>query len=338
MSTGKKTVVHLRKVTKILALMIIASLLIFGTFTLAYRPTYKVTLDGEFIGYTSDKSGLQKRINDYIDGKSQGIESVAFVDIASLPEYEMIFLNEGEETNDDEIFNVVTKDGVTYYKFFSITLDNEDKYFVGSYAEAQEVIEKLKEKDTNNLDEIGVLEKYGTELSQLTDVETAVNGLYEAKPIYDSTATYYGASGTVTYSVGRNNTSQVVDIGISLVKPVTINHSISSRYGNKSTRNHSGLDIAAPTGTPIYAAAAGYVEFSGNCDDGYGNQLVINSGNGLKICYGHASALVAKAGQYVSQGELIAYVGSTGYSTGPHLHFEIRYNGILQDPENYVNY
>lgn len=102
-------------------------------------------------------------------------------------------------------------------------------------------------------------------------------------------------------------------------------------WGKWVTSNHRGIDIACPTGTPIYAGADGKVEISG-WNNSYGYYVVISHGSGYTTLYAHNSSLVAKVGQYVKRGQLIAKSGSTGNSSGPHLHFEISINGKLQDP------
>ena len=99
---------------------------------------------------------------------------------------------------------------------------------------------------------------------------------------------------------------------------------------------HTGLDIAAPAGTPIYAAASGTVVASGWSNTGYGYYIIISHENGVQTLYGHCSALYVSAGQYVAQGENIAAVGSTGNSTGNHLHLEIRVNGSRVNPQYYL--
>ncbi|MCW5936632.1 MAG: peptidoglycan DD-metalloendopeptidase family protein [Fimbriimonadaceae bacterium] len=96
-------------------------------------------------------------------------------------------------------------------------------------------------------------------------------------------------------------------------------------------RLHTGVDIAAPTGTPIYAAGSGVV-ISAGWRNGYGNAVVIDHGGGRSTLYGHCSRLFVQEGQKVSAGHHIAAVGSTGFSTGPHLHFEVRINGVPVDP------
>ena len=98
-------------------------------------------------------------------------------------------------------------------------------------------------------------------------------------------------------------------------------------------RLHTGLDIAAPTGTPIRAAASGTVNFSGR-NRGYGNYVRINHGSGTQTAYAHMSRIVARNGARVSQGQIIGYVGSTGMSTGPHLHYELIRNGRKVDPRS----
>ena len=98
---------------------------------------------------------------------------------------------------------------------------------------------------------------------------------------------------------------------------------------------HTGIDIAASAGTTIHAADAGVVSFAG-WGGGYGNVIIITHGNGYSTLYGHMSGFAVGSGDRVGRGQPIGYEGSTGYSTGPHLHFEIRINGAYQNPLNYL--
>ncbi len=102
---------------------------------------------------------------------------------------------------------------------------------------------------------------------------------------------------------------------------------LSSGFGWRWGRLHQGIDIAAPVGTPIWAAASGIVDFAGWNNGGYGNLVDIRHANGAITRYAHLSAIYVKRGQSVNQSQVIAAMGSTGFSTGPHLHFEIRPNG-----------
>lgn len=116
---------------------------------------------------------------------------------------------------------------------------------------------------------------------------------------------------------------------------------ITSYYGWRThpifgtTKYHSGMDIAVDTGTPIHAADSGTIVYSGWLG-GYGNCVMIDHGSGLVSLYAHNSELNVNEGQYVTKGTVVAYAGSTGYSTGPHCHFEVRLHGELTEPLNYL--
>lgn len=110
---------------------------------------------------------------------------------------------------------------------------------------------------------------------------------------------------------------------------------VTSGFGPRWGRLHAGIDIGAGSGTPIRAAKAGEVIFAGSYS-GYGNCVIINHGGGLTTLYAHQSRLGTRDGATVSQGQVIGFVGSTGHSTGPHLHFETRVNGSPQNPRRYL--
>ncbi len=129
--------------------------------------------------------------------------------------------------------------------------------------------------------------------------------------------------------------------GGSMRWPLAVRGTITSTYGSRSdpingvSSFHQGLDIAAPRGTAVYAAADGTVIYSGYRNS-YGNVVMINHGGGIVTVYAHNSSLVAKKGQEVKKGDIISKVGSTGYSTGNHLHFEVRKNGSTVNPRGYI--
>ncbi|MEY3208833.1 MAG: hypothetical protein RL064_864 [Bacteroidota bacterium] len=103
----------------------------------------------------------------------------------------------------------------------------------------------------------------------------------------------------------------------------------------KDYRLHAGLDFSAPMGTPIYATSDGVIQVAGFNTDGYGNKVVINHGYGYQTLYGHMVRVKAKVGQSIKRGEVIGYVGSTGKSTGAHLHYEVIKRGAKVDPVYY---
>lgn len=278
-------------------------------------------------GYTNDKSKLQDRINEYI--KSGEGEHVAFVQIDTLPEYQLCLLKKDNTTNDDEIFDKVKSTGTVYYKYYAVTESAVEKVYVSTKEEAEKIIEGLKEKKSSNKEKLAYVTKYSTDLAELVDTETAISKLY-VKPVEQ----------TIRYaSTGYANTAQTVnlgakvDIGISLIKPIS--GVITSRFGSRGRGTHTGLDIATNKGTPIKAAAGGKVTYSG-WKGSYGNLIIITHSNGVQTYYAHCDKLYVTAGTTVSQGQTIAAVGSTGNSSGPHLHLEIRVNGVAQNPQRYL--
>ncbi len=114
-----------------------------------------------------------------------------------------------------------------------------------------------------------------------------------------------------------------------------VNGPVVSGFGMRWGSMHEGVDIAVPTGTPIRAAASGTVAIAAPTG-GYGNYTCVDHGGGLSTCYGHQESFAVSAGQRVSQGQVIGYVGCTGHCFGPHVHFEVRINGQAVDPMGYL--
>ena len=328
---------NFRTLIKLIAILAVAGALIWGTIIFLYKPIYSVTLNGEFIGYCEDKTQMQNRINNYME--SGDGENVAFVEINDLPEYKMCLLKKGIETNDDQIFNKVIERGKDYYTYYAMVVNGEEKLYVKNLQEAEAILQELKDKNSANKDNITIEEKYNTELATFVAKEDAVNQLYqerqiESKIMVADATTNRKANNRVSTStkVSRGKAS----LGITLIEPVQ--GRITAKYGEKSSVRssvHTGLDIAAPGGTPNKAAASGTVVFSGR-KGSFGKMLVISHGNGVQTYYAHCSKLLANVGDKVSQGEVIANVGSTGNSTGNHLHLEVRVNGQSYNPQKYV--
>ena len=302
----KRFAMFLRSSIKLIVLIVASIILITAAITIFYKPTYEVSLNGELIGYTSDKSNLQERINKYVE--SGNGDDVVFAQIDSMPKYKLCLLKKDVQTNDDEIYTKVTSNGTEYYRFYAITDNKEEKYYVSTFKEAEDIVKKLKDKDSANKNDIGILEKYDKTKKELTDVDTCVSKLYE-KVIPKKV---YVASKRVS-AVPSGGSSAYVNIGVTLQKPLT-GGIITSRFGSReSIRSspHRGMDIAASYGAPIKAAAGGTVTLSG-WNGSYGYCIKISHGNGTETVYGHCSKLIAKVGQKVSQGQVIAKVGSTG--------------------------
>ena len=143
-------------------------------------------------------------------------------------------------------------------------------------------------------------------------------------------------------NVGSTNTSTNNVGGISWKVPISYS-AFTSPFGWRihpvygGQRFHYGVDLAAPPGTPIYATRSGTVDTASYQAGGAGNYVQINHGDGYRSIYMHMTHYIVYPGQYVSQGQVIGYCGSTGGSTGPHLHFGISYNGSYVNPANYIS-
>ena len=182
---------------------------------------------------------------------------------------------------------------------------------------------------------------------KLASVNDSINQLYVQQKSTSRSAKNARTSSTGSKSstyeqrakvVDNSQTGVKTDLGVTLIKPISSGYTITSRFGWRSRDNHPGLDVAAPKGTAIKAAAGGTVIFAGSGSPygGYGNIVVIQSNSSTAIRYAHCSKIYVRRGEVVEQGQVIAAVGSTGISTGNHLHFEIRYNGKKIDPQKYV--
>jgi len=199
--------------------------------------------------------------------------------------------------------------------------------FIKDFAAFREYIEKI---DDNNLDTIGKI-TIGQELmlsgAEKINISTPV---YISKPQNTETISPTPPSETVE----NPSPSQLEPSAPSNTKLLwpTVGHTITQYYSWR----HTGVDIANHIGTPLYAAADGVVEFAGWNSGGYGNMLFINCGGGTKLRYGHSSKLLVSVGDHVKRGQVIALMGSTGHSTGPHVHFEVYINNIRTNPLNYI--
>lgn len=136
--------------------------------------------------------------------------------------------------------------------------------------------------------------------------------------------------------LGNVSENEAAVVTIPSIWPTT--GDVSSPYGLRwgGSDFHPGIDIADDAGTPIVATADGVVTDAGWNSGGYGNMVDIDHGNGYVTRYAHAQAVVVSPGQYVRRGQVIAYMGSTGYSTGPHLHYEVRVNGKAINPASFL--
>ena len=308
-----------------LKIMILGFILIIAIIIIKYKPVYEVKVNNETLGYVKNKNTLNNMINENVlNVEGQNIESVA---LKEEPKYEAKLIERTQDTNETQIIEKLDETKVTTYKFYSVTLNNKNMAYVDTIEEAEEVVEKAKEdnKDKDIELNLAISEEYTTKKEEVktdkvdvaeTSIEDKIEELIDEKEAKEAIATIDGINLSVLPVSGK----------------------ITSRFGvSSSIRSgaHTGLDIACSSGTDIKAVAKGKVIFAEN-NGAYGNLVKIDHGNGVETWYAHCSKIYTKVGAEVKAGDVIAAVGTTGNSTGPHLHLEIRINGTAINPQKYL--
>ncbi len=299
--------------------------LIIAIILIKYKPTYEVKIQGVKIGYVNNKNSFEKKISEEVVNQTGA--NIDFVILNTQPEYELKLMSKNQETNEDEIIAKLKNETSITYKYFAVTLDNQIQSSVSTLEEAKKVVEDIKTEYSNELDlNLQVIEQYTNNLEEISTetVEVAENSLQNA----------------VNLIIEENNATKINGVKLaSMPLDSNVNKIISSRFGEISSRRtsaHKGLDLACSLGTDIKAIADGTITFSQYDNTGLGYAIKIDHGNGVETVYGHCSKLYANVGQTVKAGDIIAAVGSTGNSTGPHLHLEIRVNGAPMNPQWYI--
>ena len=313
---------YTKEAVKILSICTIALFIIMTIVCIKYSPIYEVTLNGKTIGYVKNKDEFEEKVNKEV--LSSDNPCAVFTTLDVEPVYEFKLANV-ELTDEEQIIEKLSENTTTMYKVYAITLGDETESIVESYEEAEEIVNEMNEEYGEITDNIAIVEKYTEDFNNAGTVQLA-----EAKASIDTDLRQIKDEQERIASATLNGVYFAV-------KPVT--GSITSRYGvvESSVRDHAhgGLDIAAPYGTNIKAAADGEISYA-DWMGGYGNLIIIDHENGVQTYYGHCSKLYASVGQKVTAGDIIAAVGSTGNSTGNHLHLEIRLNGVTLDPQKYL--
>ena len=281
------------------------------------------------MGYIQNKEAFEESVKEDITNSTD--KNIDYVDIKITPEYELKLVDKELKTNEQEISEILEENTDITYKYYEIALNNNTIEYVNTIEEAEELVNKVKEDNEEELD-LSIVEKYTNEEEEIktTEVEIAetsiqekINTQLEEEKKQKEQEEWY------------NSLPSINGIKIA-VTPVS--GTITSRYGVSSSirsSDHTGLDIAAKSGTDIKVVADGTVTCA-SYKGSYGNIVKIDHGNGFETWYAHTSKMYVRVGQQVKAGDVIAAVGSTGNSTGPHLHFEIRINGEHVNPQTYL--
>lgn len=313
---SKQIKYYTKEIIRLLNLIAIALFIVMTVVFMRYKLVCSVSISGEQIGYIENKKQFETKIEEMKN--QEGTGNIAFVDIEAVPEYTLTWVSHNQEMNEEAILAKIEEQTKITYQYYAVTLGGEQKAIVDSLEEAEELVAQMKE-----------------EYEDTVQFTIGINEIYTENPKDYDTVDIEVAKEDVAKELQQIEDSSVNGVYLAQ-KPVS--GIITSRFGNREsirTHSHTGLDIAAPYGTDIKAASDGTVEFAGYLGS-YGNLVIMDCGNDVKIYYGHCSKIYVEEGEKIEAGDVIAAVGSTGNSTGNHLHFEIRVNGTRVDPQNYI--
>lgn len=327
---NKRIKYYTKEVLKIFNIIIIAFGFIIAIVLLKYKPMYKVIISGEELGYVEDIKALEENVKQKVlEEETKNVESI---EIKNEPEYELKFVSKKEETNEEYVEEKLKENLDITYKYYEIALKDDVIDSVNTCGEAEQLVNQIKEENSENEIDLSISEKYSNNKEEVktTEVEVAKENIL-AK-VNEEIKEQEEAE-----EERKRIESMPVINGVRLAV-LPINGTISSRYGVSSrirSSTHTGLDIAAASGTPIKVVSDGIVTCA-SYNGAYGNLVKVDHGNGIETWYAHTSKMYVTIGQQVKAGDVIAAVGSTGNSTGAHLHLEIRINGQHVNPQDYL--
>ncbi len=311
---------NLKKKVNIYKIITISIILIISIIFIKFKPAYAVTLGKEEIGYIGNRTEFQEEIDNNILKSNE--ESIAFVTLDNIS-YNFEFVDR-KLINEEKVMDKVKDNAKNIFFVYEVSDGNdENAVYVNTLEEAENLVETLKQNYSEVENDLKIMTLY-------LENQVSEESIKEAK-------LKISQSLDAKLEEKKQRDKRTVN-GIYLASLPLSGGTITSRYGSvESVRDHvhGGLDLAASYGTPIMAAADGVVKSAGKTG-GYGNLVILDHGNGVETYYGHCSSINVKVGETVEAGDTIAKVGSTGNSTGNHLHFEIRINGASVNPQKYI--
>lgn len=288
---------------------------------------FEIKSDNKKIAYVSSENQGKEILNGIKDHYSKlvNLSSIKSVDIENKISYESVKVKTGELYENSEIVReVIEYNDKSQTPLIGVKI-------VGNIVKDQEVLPKTIMTSSSELMS-GVnktIHEGASGTKKVSAIVTAINNKIVSEKILSSEITK--AVQNKEISVGTKKTTILVASSINSPS----RGSISSFFGERWGKMHKGIDIAANFGEDISAALDGTVSYAG-WETGYGNVIKIDHGKGIETTYAHCSVITAKKGETVSKGTKIGEVGSTGNSTGPHLHFEVRVNGEPINPQGYI--
>ena len=308
-----------------------------------FKFVYMVEMGGVELGLVNDKDKFEKDIKDTLEDLEEPVVSAK---LKENPKYSLRLVDKEDiDVDDNYVFAKVEEKIEKTYRYYNIKEDDkllakvstteEKDNLLKELEEAKQVKDlKVEEEQTKEYYIISYEEAKQLASTNVDNIENEKKSKLEKEKIEKRNTNIVKnirRGGTVSASSSSNASAMLGSL--SFRRPLN-----SSRVsaGYLGYPGHRGIDFPSPQGTPVMAAESGTVTTVMYSNKSYGNRVIIDHGNGISTLYGHNSTIGVSLGQKVSKGQTIAGVGSTGNSTGNHVHFEIRINGKPINPTSYV--
>ena len=308
-----------------------------------FKFVYMVEMGGVELGLVNDKDKFEKDVKDTLENLEEPVVSAK---LQENPKYSLRLVDKDDiDVDDNYVFAKVEEKIEKTYRYYNIKEDDkllakvstteEKENLLKELEEAKQVKDlKVEEEKTKEYYIISYEEAKQLASTNVDNIENEKKNKLEKEKIEKRNTNIVKnirRGGTVSASSSSNASAMLGSL--SFRRPLN-----SSRVsaGYLGYPGHRGIDFPSPQGTPVMAAESGTVTTVMYSNKSYGNRVIIDHGNGISTLYGHNSTIGVSLGQKVSKGQTIAGVGSTGNSTGNHVHFEIRINGKPINPTSYV--
>ena len=308
-----------------------------------FKFVYMVEMGGVELGLVNDKDKFEKDVKDTLENLEEPVVSAK---LQENPKYSLRLVDKDDiDVDDNYVFAKVEEKIEKTYRYYNIKEDDkllakvstteEKDNLLKELEEAKQVKDlKVEEEKTKEYYIISYEEAKQLASTNVDNIENEKKSKLEKEKIEKRNTNIVKnirRGGTVSASSSSNANAMLGSL--SFRRPLN-----SSRVsaGYLGYPGHRGIDFPSPQGTPVMAAESGTVTTVMYSNKSYGNRVIIDHGNGISTLYGHNSTIGVSLGQKVSKGQTIAGVGSTGNSTGNHVHFEIRINGKPINPTSYV--
>lgn len=308
-----------------------------------FKFVYMVEMGGVELGLVNDKDKFEKDVKDTLENLEEPVVSAK---LQENPKYSLRLVDKDDiDVDDNYVFAKVEEKIEKTYRYYNIKEDDkllakvstteEKDNLLKELEEAKQVKDlKVEEEQTKEYYIISYEEAKQLASTNVDNIENEKRSKLEKEKIEKRNTNIVKnirRGGTVSASSSSNASAMLGSL--SFRRPLN-----SSRVsaGYLGYPGHRGIDFPSPQGTPVMAAESGTVTTVMYSNKSYGNRVIIDHGNGISTLYGHNSTIGVSLGQKVSKGQTIAGVGSTGNSTGNHVHFEIRINGKPINPTSYV--